>query len=197
MRIYIVAGTIGTGITEVCTELQEETFRNRGYRTGRMVIGRPDKIFIDGNLTAEEVIQRIQSFLDTARAVPTEVIVSGTEVTKHALAIRSHWPNESKIIFVRKEDEAKSIEAGLRLLEHHIEYNETAFRQLLTEQIAIVNSSAASVGATWYNVDANDMFTFSDEALAVTLNMTDETIGITPYTGTISADAVPRQLAIY
>ncbi len=197
MRIYIVAGTIGTGITEVCTELQAETFRNRGYRTGRMVIGRPDKIFIDGNLTAEEVIQRIQQFIDTARAVPTEIIVSGTEVTKHSLAIRSHWPNESRIIFVRKEDETKSIEAGLRLLEHHLEYNETTFRQLLAEQIAIVNSSAASVGATWHNVDANDMFTFSDEALAVTLNMTNETISIVPYVGELSADAVPRQLAIY
>ena len=41
------------------------------------------------------------------------------------------------------------------------------------------------------------MFTFSDEALAVTLNMTNETIAITPYTGTLSADSVPRQLAIY
>jgi len=196
MRIYIVAGTIGTGITEVCTELRMETFR-RGYRAGRMVLGRPDKIFIDGNLTAEEVINRVETFINTARALPTEIIMSGTEITKHALTIRAHWPEESRIIFVRKEDEAKSIDAGLRLLEHHIEYDETAFRQLLTEQIAIVNSSAASVGATWYNVDANDMFTFSDDALANTLNMTDETIVITPYIGELSADSVPRQLAIY
>lgn len=196
MRIYIVAGTIGTGITEVCTELRDETFR-RGYRSGRAVIGRPDKIFIDGNLTAEEVIQRINEFISTARMVPTEIVVSGTEVTKHALAVRANWPDESKIIFVRKEDEAKSIEAGLRLLEHHINYNESSFRNLLTEQIAIVNAAAASVDATWYNVDANDMFTFSDEALAITLNMTSETIAITPYTGALSADSVPRQLALY
>ena len=196
MRLYIVAGTIGTGITEVCTELRMEVFR-RGYRAGRMVLGRPDRIFIDGNLTAEAVIQRVQEFMNSARAVPTEIIMSGTEITKHALAIRANWPNESRIIFVRKEDEAKSIDAGLRLLEHHIEYNESAFRELLTEQIATVNSSASSVGATWYNVDANDMFTFSDEALATTLNMTDQTITITPYVGEISADSVPRQLAIY
>jgi hypothetical protein len=196
MRLYIVAGTIGTGITEVCTELRMEVFR-RGYRAGRMVLGRPDRIFIDGNLTAEAVIQRVQEFMNSARAVPTEIIMSGTEITKHALAIRANWPDESRIIFVRKEDEAKSIDAGLRLLEHHIEYNEIAFRQLLTEQIATVNSSASSVGATWYNVDANDMFTFSDEALATTLNMTDQTITITPYVGEISADSVPRQLAIY
>jgi hypothetical protein len=196
MRIYIVAGTIGTGITEVCTELRMETFR-RGYRAARMVLGRPDKIFIDGNLTAEEVINRVQEFINTARTLPTEIIVSGTEITKHALALRGNWPEESRIIFVRKEDAAKSIDAGLRLLEHHIEYNESAFRELLTEQIATVNSSAASVGATWYNVDANDMFTFSDEALAITLNMTDETIVITPYIGELSADSVPRQLAIY
>jgi len=196
MRLYIVAGTIGTGITEVCTELRMEVFR-RGYRAGRMVLGRPDRIFIDGNLTAEEVIQRVQEFMNNARAVPTEIIMSGTEITKHALAIRANWPDESRIIFVRKEDEAKSIDAGLRLLEHHIEYNESAFRELLTEQIATVNNSATSVGATWYNVDANDMFTFSDEALATTLNMTDQTITITPYVGEISADSVPRQLAIY
>ena len=196
MRIYIVAGTIGTGITEVCMELREETFR-RGYRAVRMVLGRPDKIFIDVNLTAEEVINRVQEFINNARTLPTEIIVSGTEITKHALAIRNNWPEESRIIFVRKEDEAKSIEAGLRLLEHHIEYNESAFRELLTEQISIVNSSAASVGATWYNVDANDMFTLSDEGLAITLNMTDDTIVIIPYIGEISADAVPRQLAIY
>jgi hypothetical protein len=196
MRLYIVAGTIGTGITEVCTELRMEVFR-RGYRAGRMVLGRPDRIFIDGNLTAEAVIQRVQEFMNSARAVPTEIIMSGTEITKHALAIRANWPDESRIIFVRKEDEAKSIDAGLRLLEHHIEYNESAFRELLTEQIATVNSSASSVGATWYNVDANDMFTFSDEALATTLNMTDQTITITPYVGEISADSVPRQLAIY
>jgi hypothetical protein len=162
-----------------------------------MVLGRPDKIFIDGNLTAEEVIQRIQDFINTARALPTEIIMSGTEITKHALAIRNNWPNESKIIFVRKEDEAKSIDAGLRLLEHHIEYNESAFRELLTEQIAIVNNSVTSTGATWYNVDANDMFTFSDDALATTLNMTDQTITITPYVGELSADSVPRQLALY
>jgi hypothetical protein len=37
MRIYIVAGTIGSGITEVCTELRMETFR-KGYRAGRLVI---------------------------------------------------------------------------------------------------------------------------------------------------------------
>jgi hypothetical protein len=196
MRIYIVAGTIGTGITEVCTELRMETFR-RGYRAGRMVLGRPDKIFIDGNLTAEEVINRVQTFINTARALPTEIIMSGTEITKHALAIRNNWPDESRIIFVRKEDEVRSIDAGLRLLEHHIEYDETAFRQLLTEQIAIVNDAVVSTGATWYNVDANDMFTFSDEALATTLNMTDQTITITPYVGEISADSVPRQLAIY
>jgi hypothetical protein len=196
MRLYIVAGTIGTGITEVCTELRMEVFR-RGYRAGRMVLGRPDRIFIDGNLTAEAVIQRVQEFMNNARAVPTEIIMSGTEITKHALAIRANWPDESRIIFVRKEDATKSIDAGLRLLEHHIEYNESAFRELLTEQIATVNSSATSVGATWYNVDANDMFTFSDEALATTLNMTDQTITITPYVGEISADSVPRQLAIY
>jgi hypothetical protein len=196
MRIYIVAGTIGTGITEVCTELRMETFR-RGYRAARMVLGRPDKIFIDGNLTAEEVINRVQTFINTARALPTEIIMSGTEITKHALAIRNNWPDESRIIFVRKEDEVRSIDAGLRLLEHHIEYDETAFRQLLTEQIAIVNDAVVSTGATWYNVDANDMFTFSDEALATTLNMTDQTITITPYVGEISADSVPRQLAIY
>jgi hypothetical protein len=196
MRIYIVAGTIGTGITEVCTELRMETFR-RGYRAARMVLGRPDKILIDSNLTAEEVIQRVQDFINNARTVPTEVIISGTEITRHAMAIRTNWAAESRIIFVRKEDEAKSIEAGLRLLEHHIEYNESAFRELLTEQIALVNSTAAGVGATWYNVDANDMFTFSDEALATTLNMTNETITITPYVGELSADTVPRQLALH
>jgi hypothetical protein len=196
MRIYIVAGTIGTGITEVCTELRMETFR-RGYRAGRMVLGRPDKIFIDGNLTAEEVINRVQTFINSARALPTEIIMSGTQVTKHALAIRANWPEESRIIFVRKEDEAKSIDAGLRLLEHHIEYDESAIRQFLTEQIAIVNDAVVSTGATWYNVDANDMFTFSDEALSVTLNMTSETIILNPYIGELSADSVPRQLAIY
>jgi hypothetical protein len=196
MRIYIVAGTIGTGITEVCTELRMETFC-RGYRAGRMVLGRPDKIFIDGNLTAEEVINRVQTFINSARALPTEIIMSGTQVTKHALAIRANWPEESRIIFVRKEDEAKSIDAGLRLLEHHIEYDESAIRQFLTEQIAIVNDAVVSTGATWYNVDANDMFTFSDEALSVTLNMTSETIILNPYIGELSADSVPRQLAIY
>ena len=196
MRIYIVAGTIGTGITEVCTELRMETFR-RGYRAGRMVLGRPDKIFIDGNLTAEEVINRVQTFINTARALPTEIIMSGTEITKHALAIRNNWPDESRIIFVRKEDEVRSIDAGLRLLEHHIEYDETAFRQLLTEQIAIVNNLVTSTGTAWYNVDANDMFTFSDDALATTLNMTNETLILNPYIGEISADSVPRQLAIY
>jgi len=196
MRIYIVAGTIGTGITEVCTELRMEVFR-KGYRAGRLVLGRPDRVLIDGNQTQEDVIQRIQDFINNARAVPTEIIISGTEVTKHALAIKANWPDESRIIFVRKEDEAKSIEAGLRLLEHHIEYNEISFRAWLSEQIATVNSIAASVGATWYNVDANDMFTFSDEALASTLNMTDQTVTITPYIGELSADSVPRQLALY
>ena len=97
MRIYIVAGTIGTGITEVCTELRMETFR-RGYRAGRMVLGRPDRIFIDGNLTAEEVIQRVQEFMNNARAVPTEIIMSGTEITKHALAIRANWPSLVKML---------------------------------------------------------------------------------------------------
>jgi hypothetical protein len=83
------------------------------------------------------------------------------------------------------------------LLEHHIEYDETAFRQLLTEQIAIVNNLVTSTGTAWYNVDANDMFTFSDDALATTLNMTNETLILNPYIGEISADSVPRQLAIY
>ena len=196
MRIYIVAGTIGSGITEVCTELRMETFR-RGYRAARMVLGRPDKIFIDGNLTSEEVINRVQSFINTARALPTEIVMSGTEITKHALAIRNNWPEESRIIFVRKENEQRSIEAGLRLLEHHIEYDESDFRQLLTEQIAIVNNLVTSTGTTWYNVDANDMFTFNDEALATTLNMTNETLVVNPYIGEVSADSVPRQLAIY
>jgi hypothetical protein len=196
MRIYIVAGTIGSGITEVCTELRMETFR-KGYRAGRLVIGRPDRIFIDGNQSAQNVIDRVQFFINSARVVPTEFILSGTEITKHALALRNNWPEESKIIFVRKEDASRSIEAGLRLLEHHIEYSESVFRELLTEQIAIINDTATSVGATWYNVNSNDMFTFSDEALATTLNMTDETLVITPYIGEISADSVPRQLAIY
>ena len=196
MRIYIVAGTIGSGITEVCTELRMETFR-RGYRAARMVLGRPDKIFIDGNLTSEEVINRVQSFINTARALPTEIVMSGTEITKHALAIRNNWPEESRIIFVRKENEQRSIEAGLRLLEHHIEYTESDFRALLTEQIAIVNNLVTSTGTTWYNVDANDMFTFNDEALATTLNMTNETLVLNPYVGEVSADSVPRQLAIY
>jgi hypothetical protein len=196
MRIYIVAGTIGSGITEVCTELRMETFR-RGYRAARMVLGRPDKIFIDGNLTSEEVINRVQSFINTARALPTEIVMSGTEITKHALAIRNNWPEESRIIFVRKENEQRSIEAGLRLLEHHIEYTESDFRALLTEQIAIINNLVTSTGTTWYNVDANDMFTFNDEALATTLNMTNETLVLNPYVGELSADSVPRQLAIY
>jgi len=196
MRIYIVAGTIGSGITEVCTELRMETFR-RGYRAARMVLGRPDKIFIDGNLTSEEVINRVQSFINTARALPTEIVMSGTEITKHELAIRNNWPEESRIIFVRKENEQRSIEAGLRLLEHHIEYTESDFRALLTEQIAIINNLVTSTGTTWYNVDANDMFTFNDEALATTLNMTNETLVLNPYVGELSADSVPRQLAIY
>jgi hypothetical protein len=173
-----------------------ETFR-RGYRAARMVLGRPDKIFIDGNLTSEEVINRVQSFINTARALPTEIVMSGTEITKHALAIRNNWPEESRIIFVRKENEQRSIEAGLRLLEHHIEYTESDFRALLTEQIAIVNNLVTSTGTTWYNVDANDMFTFNDEALATTLNMTNETLVLNPYVGEVSADSVPRQLAIY
>lgn len=195
MRMYIIAGTIGSGITEVAREVWEELF-SRGFRSARKVQGRPDKIEINSSLTQEEVIANIEAQL--VNSVNTvDVIISGADINRHALAIRNHWKEESRIIFVRKADPARNLEAGLSLLEHHVDFDRAAYTQWMQSQIDAVNGAAAEVGAEWKDVVVLDMFNFDADKLSESDQMVDELIRINEYTGSKSSDCVPRQLAIY
>jgi hypothetical protein len=196
MRIYVVAGPIGAGITEVCLEIRNEVF-GLGFRVSRVIIGRPDTISVSEQRTAEQVIDRIEEAMNNTVGLPTDFIISGTEATRHCLAIKNRWPAETKIIFVRKANDARTLEAGLLLLEHHINYDRETYSSWMNDQLQLVNQYVEGLGLTWHDVEVENMFTFSNEALLETMNMSKDTFVINPFIGIKSADCVPRQLAIY
>lgn len=196
MRIYVVAGPIGAGITEVCLEIRNEVF-GLGFRVSRVIIGRPDTISVSEQRTAEQVIARIEEAMNNTVGLPTDFIISGTEATRHCLAIKNRWPAETKIIFVRKANDARTLEAGLLLLEHHINYDRETYSSWMNDQLQLVNQYVEGLGLTWHDVEVENMFTFSNEALLETMNMSNDTFIINPFIGIKSADCVPRQLAIY
>jgi hypothetical protein len=195
MRIYIIAGPIGSGITEVVTEVGGELF-SKGLRTTRKVYGRPDSVETTTSMTVEELITAIESDLLNATNV-IDFIISGTEVNRHALAIRNHWQAESKIIFVRKQDAARALECGLSLLEHHATFNREEYAAWMQSQIDLVNDAVTTIGAEWKDVQVLDMFEFNPDKLVETDSMSDDAVAIKEYTGAKSADCVPRQLALY
>lgn len=196
MRIYVVAGPIGSGITEVGTEIRNEVFA-LGFRVSRIVIGRPDNVSVSEQLTAEQVIARIEEAMNSTVGLPTDFVISGTEATRHCLAIKNRWPVETKIIFVRKANDARTLEAGLLLLEHHINYNREQYTNWMNDQLQLVNQFVEGLGLTWYDVDVDNMFTFNHEALLETMNMSKDAFVVNPYIGIKSGDCVPRQLAVY
>lgn len=195
MRIYIIAGPIGSGITEVVTEVWEELF-SKGLRAQRKVYGRPDSVETKTSMTVEELITTIESDLINAANV-LDLIISGTEVNRHALAIKNHWQAESKIVFVRKQDATRALECGLSLLEHHVTFDRTEYTAWMQGQIDLVNDAATSVGAEWKDVLVLDMFEFNPDKLVESDSMSDDAVAIKEYTGAKSADCVPRQLALY
>ena len=193
MRMYIIAGPIGSGITEVARELWEELF-SKGLRTVRKVYGRPDEVS-NPPMSEAEIIAAIEA--DIINNVNTvDFLISGSEVNRHLLAIKRHWQAESKVVFVRKQDEVRAIEAGLSLLEHHVNFNKTEFTVYMQEQIKFVNDAAVALSVEWKDVLVLDMFEFNADKLSETDTMTNETFSIKEYTGTKSNDCVPRQLAL-
>jgi hypothetical protein len=195
MRIYIIAGPIGSGITEVVTEVWEELF-SKGLRAQRKVYGRPDSVETKTSMTAEDLIANIESDLLNAANV-LDLIISGTEVNRHALAIRNHWQSESKIVFVRKQDATRALDCGLSLLEHHVTFNREEYAAWMQEQINLVNNAATTVGAEWKDVLVLDMFEFDPDKLIETDTMANDAFAIKEYAGVKSADCIPRQLALY
>lgn len=195
MRMYIIVGAIGSGITEVAREVWEELF-SKGLRTVRKVYGRPDSVETAAAMTKEEIIAAIES--DIINGVNTvDFLISGTEVNRHALAIKEHWQTESKIIFVRKQDETRALESGLSLLEHHVNFDREEFTTYMQEQIKFVNDAATATGVEWKDVLVLDMFEFDADKLIESDTMTNDMFSIKEYTGTKSNDCIPRQLALY
>lgn len=195
MRMYIIVGAIGSGITEVAREVWEELF-DKGMRTARKVYGRPDSVETNSSMTEEEIIAAIDSDI-TNNVRVVDYIISGTEINRHALAIKEHWQNESKIIFVRKQNEARALESGLSLLEHHVNFDLAKFTAYMQEQINFVNDAASSSNAEWKDVLVLDMFEFDPDKLIESDVMIDDVFAIKEYTGEKSNDCVPRQLALY
>lgn len=193
MRIYVVAGSIGTGITEVCLEIRNELVA-LGCRVSRVVIGSPDTILVTESMTAEQVIAKVEESMNNAVNVPTDFIISGTEATKHCHAIKNRWPTDTKIIFVRKANDSRTLEAGLLLLEHHINYDRAIYSAWLTEQIQLVNQYVEELGVSWNDVAVDNMITFNNAVLST--GTIEGVIAINPFTGNKSADCVPRQLAL-
>jgi uncharacterized protein (DUF1697 family) len=196
MRIYVVAGAIGSGITEVCLEIQRE-LTALGCRVARTTIGSPDTIQISEQMSAEEVIDRATRAMENPVNAPTDFIISGTEATRHCLAIKNAWPHDTRIIFVRKVNDERALESGLFLLEHHVDYNRNTYEVWLKDQIQTVNKYASDLSLSWHNVEARNMIVIDKHAVVAYKTITDSTIAINPYTGSLSNDCIPRQLAIH
>lgn len=193
--MYIIAGPIGSGITEVVTEIWEELY-SKGLRSVRKVYGRPDGVETSSAMTEAEIIATIEA--DLINSVNSmDLIISGTEINRHVLAIRRHWETDSKVIFVRKQDSARALEAGLSLLEHHVNFDRTAYSTWMQEQIDLVNGAAESVSAEWKDVAVLNMFEFNPDKLVDADSMSNDPFTIKEYTGVKSQDCVPRQLSIY
>lgn len=195
MRIYIVAGAVGSGIFDIISELSEEFF-SIGFRSSRFVYGRPDRIELETTKTAEEVIAQIEDDIAN-RNINNDVVVTGNLVLKYHKEIRAHWPDQSVVIFTRKSNNARGIEAGLSLLEGHITYNREVYAEWMSSQLDYLNSSVEEFGVTWANVEVTNMFTVEHAALAETDNMPPNLLTVKEYTGPTTDDCVPRQIAIY
>lgn len=195
MRMYIVAGAVGSGIIDVIGDLWEELF-SRGFRSTRLVYGRPDRVDLNSTDTAEEFIAMLEQDL-VSRTNTIDVIVTGNFAAKFHREIRARWPEESKIIFVRKSDKVRGIEAGLCLLENHTSYDRELYTGWMSSQIDDLDQSVVQLGASWVDVDINNMFTFNTETLSESDNMVADVFVCNEYAGSKSADCIIRQLAIY
>lgn len=195
MRMYIVAGAVGSGIVEVAGELWELLFSS-GFRSSKLVYGRSDRIDFNSTETAEEFIAKLEQDL-LSRANTTDIIVSGKLAAKYHREIRAKWPDESLIIFIKKSDKQRGIEAGLSLLETHTSYDKTVYTEFLRIQLENLDQSVDQFGAKWINVDVSNMFTINTEKLSESDNMPADLLVCNEYTGPKSADCVMRQLAIY
>ena len=195
MRIYIVAGAVGSGIFDVISQLSSELF-SRGFRSSRFVYGRPDTIELVDNRTAEEIIAQIEDDIAN-RNTNNEIVITGNLVVKYHKEIRAHWADQSVIVFTRKSDNTRGIEAGLSLLETHTTYDREVYTEWMASQLDYLNSSTEEFGVTWTNVDVTNMFTVDSTNLTETDNMPTNLLTVNEYTGPKSNDCVLRQLAIY
>jgi hypothetical protein len=193
--MYIVAGVVGSGITEVVGQLWEDLF-SRGFRSSRIVYGRSDRVDFNSTETADEFIATIEQDL-LNRANTTDIIITGSLAAKYHREIRANWPDESIIIFVRKSNEQRGIEAGLCLLETHTSYDRESYAEFIRIQLDALDQSVEQMNAAWVDVDVSNMFTVDTEKLSESDNMTPNLFLVNEYTGPKSADCVLRQLAIY
>jgi hypothetical protein len=205
MRIYIVVGAIGSGITETCRDVWEGLFE-KNIRSVRRVVGRPDNVVIpetvspDPEKAAEELIRTISASIENLpNGNLVDVILSGTQVNKHALAIRNHWAQESKIIFIRKADRARAIDAGLMLLEHRADFDQQVYTDWITNQIDMINQTVTDLNLEWKNTlaDGLNSIEFNIDEVSASATMSDNTFVIAENTSAMPAGAVPRQFAIY
>jgi hypothetical protein len=101
------------------------------------------------------------------------------------------------IIFVKKLDKQRGIEAGLCLLETHISYDRESYAEFISIQLDKLDQSVEQLGVSWVGVDVTNMFLVNTEKLSESDNMATDLIMCNEYTGPKSADCVLRQLAIY
>jgi len=195
MRMYIVAGVVGSGITEVVGQLWEDLF-SRGFRCARLMYGRSDRVDFNSTETAAEFIATIEQDL-LNRANTTDIIISGSLAAKYHREIRANWPDESVIVFVKKSDKQRGIEAGLCLLETHTSYDRESYAEFISIQLDKLDQSVEQLGTVWAGVDVSNMFTVDTEKLSESDNMTPNLFLVNEYTGPKSDDCVLRQLAIY
>ena len=195
MRIYIVAGAVGSGMFDLISELSEELF-SVGFRSSRFVYGRPDRIELGANTTAEEIITQIEDDIANRNA-NNDIVITGNLVLKYHKEIRAHWPEQSIIIFTRKSDNTRGIEGGLSLLEGHTTYNREVYSEWMSTQLDYLNSSVEEFGAVWTNVEVTNMFTVNHSTLTETDDMPANLLTVNEYTGPKSDDCVLRQMAIY
>jgi hypothetical protein len=195
MRMYIVTGTVGSGIVEVVGQLWEDLF-SRGFRSSRLVYGRSDRVDFNSTETADEFIATIEQDL-LNRANTTDIIVTGSLAAKYHKEIRAKWPDESLIIFVKKSNKQRGIEAGLCLLESHTSYDRESYAEFISAQLDELDQSVEQLGSAWVGVDVSNMFSVDTEKLSESDSMVPDLIVCNEYTGPKSADCVIRQLAIY
>lgn len=203
MRLYIVVGAIGSGITETCRDVWGGLFE-KNIKSARRVFGRPDTVVIPDTVPAEQDAEELITLITTTISqLPdlgvTDVILSGTRVNKHALAIRNHWPAESKIIFIRKADRTRAIDSGLMLLEHRSDFNQELYTTWMANQVDMIDQTVAGLNLEWKNALADGLNTveFSNSVLTPSAQLSDDTFVVAENTSPLPDGAVARQFAVY